>query len=249
MDIFQTRRYLLRVGMVVVTMGAAYLTTQKGALIAFALVGMASCTTSNLRRPLLALLLILGVVFDVGLPFYTNGLFMEQGKGGVFSATSFAGRITETWPKTLEWIDKHETFPLGVGMGGIGAAQQPFDNAAQHYPDNMFLLTYSYFGLPSLLFFGLFVYAAVRTARVDPKIAEPALAVAGFMLLYGIVVSIFEDQASSLYMSSALGVLLSAPLLRDRPGSSVPERWRHPQQPQARPATMALPRNNRSPLA
>ena len=247
--IFQMRHYLLRVGVILVNIGAVYLTTQKGALIGFVLVSLAACAPSKLRRSLLALLVIVGVVLEIGLPLYTNGLFMEQGHGGVFSGASFASRIVDTWPKSLEWIGKHETFPLGIGMGSIGAAQQPFDNAAQHYPDNTFLFAYSYFGVPSFLFFGLFVYAALKSARIDPKIAQPGLAVAACMLLYGIVVSIFEDQASALYAASGLGVLLSAQLLPNRSAASASDAWqRQPRQPQER-QPIALAPNNNTPLA
>ena len=48
---FQFRHTLFRIGMTVVTAGAVYLTTQKGAVIGFVLVSLAACTPRNMRRP------------------------------------------------------------------------------------------------------------------------------------------------------------------------------------------------------
>ena len=89
---------------------------------------------------------------------------------------------------------------------------------AQHYPDNIFLLLYAFFGMFSLLLFGWIGYAAIRSINIDPEVAAPALAVLAFNLLYGIVVTVLEDQAGALLLGSSVGVLLYASrVLRTRP--------------------------------
>ena len=207
---FLVRSYLVRLAMLLATLGAIYLTTQKGALIGFTLVAAAILAPAKWRLPSLRLLTLLAVILDIGLPLWTNGTFVEQGSGGVFSMASFAMRIVDQWPRTLDWIDKWQLFPFGVGLGGVGGAMQFLGNVEPLYADNVFLLLYSFFGIPSLALFGWVVYGTVRSLSLDPEIAAPALAMLAFGLLYGVVVSLVEDPAAALFTMSGLGLLLHA---------------------------------------
>lgn len=214
--VFQFRSYVVRAAFLMVSIGCIYLTTQKGALIGMVLVSGILLLPVTLRLASLRICAAVAAILVVALPFLTSGLVMAEGRGGVFSASSFAMRINDTWPNSLKWISTAQIFPFGVGVGGIGAGQQLAGSIVQHYPDNMFLLLYAYFGLPSLLMFGLILYAIARSFTIDPEVAMPALAVLTFNLLYGIVVTVMEDQVSALFIGSAIGVLLYASRLPHR---------------------------------
>jgi hypothetical protein len=200
----------MRMWILATTIGGVYLTTQKGALFSLLLVSTVVCGPTKLRILLLRLLVIAGAVLVIAVPICTNGLVIAQGHGGVFSIASLAERIDDTWPKSLQWILAHQIFPFGTGIGGIGQSQALLGNISQHYPDNMFLLLYAFFGVPCFSFFGWTVFAAIRSISIDPEVAGPALAIVAFELLYGIVVSVVEDQAGPLFIGAALGVLLCA---------------------------------------
>ena len=171
--------------------------------------------------PVLGLLVLGAVALEIALPLATSGLHLAQGHGGVFSFSSFAQRIDDTWPNSLGWIADHQLFPFGVGIGGIGRSQALLGSIAEHYPDNLFLLLYAFFGLPCLILLGWVAHAAIRAAAIDPALAEPALAILAFNLLYGSVVSIVEDQVGALFLGSALGILLWAPRMAGRPAALV----------------------------
>jgi hypothetical protein len=214
---WRLRSYLLRIAVLIATLVGIYLTTQKGAIIALFLVMAAMAAPQKIRLPMLRLLTVFSVLMVVGLPVFTNGLTLEQGHGGVFSVTSFAERIDDTWPKGFDWIHRYEVFPFGIGVGGIGASLIVLAIQAEHLPDNMFILLYAFFGVPCFLFFGSIVYGVIRSVRLPPEIAGPALSVLSFNLLYGTVVTLVEDQVGAFFLGSALGVLVyAAPMVQRR---------------------------------
>jgi hypothetical protein len=216
-SIFQFRSYFIRSAMLALTLGCVYLTTQKGALIGIFLVSLILIAPSSFRLAGLRVAALGAVLLDIGLPFFTNGLIMTQGHG-VFSGASFAQRIMDTWPKSLIWISNNQIFPFGTGVGGIGQSQALVGNLAQHYPDNMFLLLYAFFGIPCFLLFGWIVYAIIRSITIDPAVAGPALAVLAFNLFYGAVVTVVEDQVGALCLGASIGILLNASRIPDRIG-------------------------------
>ena len=236
-SVFLIRPYIIRLAILAATIGSIYLTTQKGALIGFTLVSAAILGPPKWRLPSLRILTLLAVILDIGLPLGTNGMFVAQGNGGVFSGASFALRIVDAWPKTLEWIDRWQLFPLGVGLGGAGLGLQFLGNIEPLYTDNVFLLLYSFFGIPSLALFGWVIYGVVRSLSLDPEIAAPGLAILAFGLLYGVVVSLVEDPACALFTLAGLGLLLQARRVPDlQPKSDMlrrrEQRFRYRQPPQ-----------------
>ena len=208
--LFQYRSYLVRLAILVVTLAGVYLTTAKGAVVGFALVTLALVGPAYLRVPALRVLVIAAVLLVIGLPLLTNGLVLPEGSGGVFSGASFAMRVDATWPGSLKWISLNQIFPLGNGLGGIGQAQALLGSAAEHWPDNMFLLLYAFFGIPAFLLFGWILYAVLRSYSIDPAVAAPALAILAFELFDGSIVSVVEDQCGALFIGAAMGVLLYA---------------------------------------
>jgi hypothetical protein len=197
---------VVRFLLLAVTAGAVTLTTQKGALIAIAVVGTILCLPVWRCYPLLRAACIAAAVLDVAVPALTAGLLVP-GDGGVFSFASFALRISNTWPDAWRWIQNNEIFPFGVGLGGIGGAQRFYAQNFFNPSDNFAIFLYANFGIFGLGYLG---WACLVSRGLPGRLqspAVPALAVLTFNFLYGIALSMLEDQISAMFIGAAAGAL------------------------------------------
>ncbi len=203
----RTQRFLLRMLVLVTTMGGVFLTTQKGSVIAIVAVGfLLLFTPRRARYPLLAIAAAAFAVLDVLLPIATSGLPMAA-QGGVFSLDSFALRMDWIWPDAWRWIAQNQIFPFGVGLGGIGGAQRFYTAAFFNPCDNLFLFMYGNFGLIGLVYLAWPVVQAFRLPRFCREEALPAVALLAFLLGYGAVLSLMEDQMCALFLGASAGML------------------------------------------
>jgi hypothetical protein len=86
------RNWLLRFSMLAIAAGAVFLTTQKGAIVAFAPIAAILCLPGAFRLPLLRLSCLGFMTLAIALPLLTNGLHLDHGTG-VFSTESIFLRI------------------------------------------------------------------------------------------------------------------------------------------------------------
>jgi hypothetical protein len=200
------RSVVLRFLMLTITVGAVFLTTQKGSVIAIAAVTFILCAPRWSWYGLLCLACVMFAMLDVALPVLSAGLLMTQG-AGVFSFASFAMRITLTWPEAWQWIANHNVFPFGVGLGGIGGAQRFYAADFFNPSDNLFVYLYANFGVLSLAYLGWFAALGPRVPPIARTEAFQALAVLAFILGYGAALSILEDQMAALFIAAAAGML------------------------------------------
>jgi predicted membrane channel-forming protein YqfA (hemolysin III family) len=199
-------RYLPRLFVLAVSGAAIFFTTQKGAFAAIVAV-MAVFACPDWSRYRLMLWLCLGwVAVDIALPLFTADLRMAE-NGGVFSLSSFAMRITGTWPEAWRWIGNNDVFPFGVGLGGIGGAQRFYAQNFFNPSDNLFIFLYANFGVLSLFYLAWMVWQAVDQPFDLRQIAIAPLAILAFNLGYGAALSMLEDQVSALYFGAAVGML------------------------------------------
>ena len=201
-----TRSLALRSIVAVGSIGAVFLTTQKGSLLAFVPVCLLVWwpwpgRTAVLRAGCAAFLLLM-----LGLPYLTSGLFMPQGSG-VFSLSSFAMRIVDVWPDALGWIGRRELWVFGVGLGGISGGQRIYAPDQFNPADNMGLLLYAYFGVFALAYLAFVMVLVFRRTVGPEERTVPALAIIMFQFGYGAVLSIIEDQSASLFLGAAVGLL------------------------------------------
>src|SRR5205814_10062196 len=110
------RHWLLRGFVMGVSLGAVALTTQKGAIIAFAPIGAVLCLPPAYRLKLLRLGCLAFIVATASLPFLVMSLHMSHG-AGVFSNMSMYLRVAFTWPDAWQWITRHSMMMFGVGLG------------------------------------------------------------------------------------------------------------------------------------
>lgn len=203
------RSFVIRAVLLALTVGAVILTTQKGSVVALAAVACVLCLPKWSRYRLLCLACMMFALLDVTLPLVTAGLLMPQA-GGVFSFSSFAMRITLTWPDAWNWIANHEVFPFGVGLGGIGGAQRFYAADFFNPSDNLFVYLYANFGLLGLVYLAWVTALGPRLPRAVREEAIPALAVLAFLLGYGAALSMLEDQIAGLFLGAAAGMLWHA---------------------------------------
>jgi len=196
-----------RIAMAFIGVVAVGLTTQKGSILAFTAIAAVLCLPGAFRARLLRLLLVAFVVLAVALPILTFGLHIDHGNG-VFSTESLSLRIEYTWPEAWAWIQHHQLFPFGVGLGGISGPQRIY--APDHFnpADNIFVLMYAYFGVLAFAYIAWMTWLGLR--RTSPEADErltPAIAILAFVFGYGAVLSVLEDQSAALFLGAALGGL------------------------------------------
>ena len=202
----RVRSWLIRAAILAVTAAAVVFTTQKGALVAIAVVGMILCAPAWSRYSLLCATCLVFALTDLALPLVTGGLLVAD-NGGVFSLSSFTLRIVRTWPDAWEWILHHEVFPLGVGLGGIGGAQRFYAANFFNPSDNLFLFLYANFGLMGIVYLAWASSIGLGLPRENRAAGIAPLAVLAFNLAYGAALSMLEDQVSALFIGAATGML------------------------------------------
>ncbi len=181
-------------------------TTQKGAILAYVLAVLALLLSHRkLTMPLKAAVVIATFVM-VFAPTVLVHYTMPR-DNGVFSFESFYERIGQMWPDAWSWIGRFPPYVMGVGLGGIGGAQRFFAPDYFNAADNLFVYLFASFGVASLAYLGAVVLIAlnaqIRAFRRDGVV----LASLVFLLMYGFVISLVEDQIAALWLGAALGWL------------------------------------------
>jgi len=216
--------WLLRAAIAVASLGAVALTTQKGSLFAFAPIAAALYLPAAGRRRLLQICCLVFLIAGIATPFLAMSLHFEHGSG-VFSTESLYLRVTDTWPDAWHWIARHQMLIFGVGLGGIGGAQRVYAIDSFNPADNLFILAYGYFGVFGLFYLSLVCGLAWRRVTGSVERTTTATAIIAFVLGYGVVLSVIEDQAAALFLGAALGVLFR----ETRPADAVPRMVANPQ--------------------
>jgi hypothetical protein len=202
----RVRHWLLRVLLAVVSLGAVVLTTQKGAIVAFAPIAAILCLPPTKRLGLLRASCLVFMVLAIALPLLTANLHMDHGSG-VFSTESIYLRIVYTWPQAWDWIMRHQMLLFGVGLGGIGGPQRLYAPDSFNPADNVFILMYAYFGVFAIFYLSAVAALILRPVTGSTERAVTATAILAFAFGYGAVLSMLEDQSAPLFIGTALGVL------------------------------------------
>lgn len=186
------------------TLPLVYWTTQKGSIVAYALTWLIVTVFRSRSTIPLRVAFVLFLLSCALLPVVLPGYHMETTSAGGFSSMSFNMRVDSMWPRAWQWIDRHEMFPFGVGLGGIGGGQQLFARNHMNAADNLFVFLYAYFGVMALVYLGMVLWSYLRTSAIDMSNRQ-ALSVLLFIIIYGCVLSMMEDQMTSLFTGAAIG--------------------------------------------
>lgn len=229
----QCRSVWLRAVISIGTIGALYCTTQKGSLLAFIVVTGALWVGSRMSVVALRGAFLVFMLLMVLLPIVLVGYHMPDEGGGVFSSESFFMRVEGMWPAAWKWIEQHELFPFGVGLGGIGGAQQMYSREHMNAADNLFVFMYAYFGLMALVYLALMLCAYFAVPRSCSPSDRNALAMLLQIVTYGIAISILDDGAGAFFLGVALSWIAyerkrppDAGITRPTPKAERLPRWR-----------------------
>lgn len=200
------RNWRLRLLVAATSCIAVFLTTQKGSIVAIIPVAAILCLSPSRRPALLRFCCVVFMTACVALPLVTLGLYFAHGTG-VFSTESIFLRVSYTWPDAWQWILHHQMLVFGVGLGGIGGPQRLYAINSFNPADNFFILMYAYFGAFAVVYLFFVCALALRPVVGSKERATAALAVLAFLLGYGIVLSLVEDQIAALFLGAAIGAL------------------------------------------
>jgi hypothetical protein len=198
--------FLLRIFVLGATEGAIYMTTQKGAVIVFALVALVLCLPRVMWYKTLNALCLGMVALAILLPLGTQGLLIAT-DGGNLSLASLGMRIQLTWPQAFRWIANNEVFPFGTGLGGIGGAQRLFAADSMNPADNIFVFMYGNFGILSVAYLLWAACSGLWLPRYLRNRAHVPLSLIAQTIGYGSVLSILEGQVAMLVTGAAVGSL------------------------------------------
>lgn len=205
--LYNTRHAVLRLVIAVMTLMVIYWTTQKGSLLAFVILMGVLGVFGKAQISALRVAFFFGVVLAIALPLILPHFEMPHTDAGVFSMTSFYLRVEFMWPSAWEWIASNEAFPLGVGLGGIAGAQRLYDPFRIDYADNIYIFMYANFGVMTYIYLGWIIVKTIQLPNNASRSAAHAMATLVFLMIYGCVLTLLEDQMASLFMGAAIAWL------------------------------------------
>lgn len=201
--VFHTKNYILRAAILIITIYILYLTTMKGSLLSYMILsclilGSFAVNFITSARIWMYVAMVLMIVFPVVLP----GYHMPDAEGQ-FSLGSFNLRIENMWPEGWDWVNEKGTFPFGVGLGGISGAQRIYAPTQINSADNMFLFMYAFFGVMTFAYLGWLAFTMTRVRKKTADIhLQLSVAILTFLVAYGIVLSMLEDQMANMFMGA-----------------------------------------------
>lgn len=206
------KNYWLRLCVMFIGAAGIYLTTSKGLVLAYtgvasiALLPMGSSLRSLAGKSLATVFFLVGLlapliswVVNPGFGFFRSSPFL---------LSSFADRIANTWPATLNNFKHWYNWLIGEGLGGVGLPSL-FSGRTADYTvvDNLHLFLMGNFGLIGSTLFVLFYIRIFKHAQNRRGVSNAAFTVAVMGLGYGIVTNIADDAFSPIAMGLAWGLL------------------------------------------
>jgi hypothetical protein len=198
-----SRSILLRLIAAIGGLALIYITTSKGCVVAFGLVILACLLPMKrsqlLNKAMLATVFAAMTLLPIVLPNYTmpsSPAFLR----------SFYDRVERVWPDTWHNIDQH-SWIFGSAMGNVGVGQQYLKFEDVNTGDNLFVLSYGYFGVFCILYLGWPFLAALRRQAPVDALGRYAIVTLIYVFAYGIVVNIIEGPVAAFMLGSAVQAL------------------------------------------
>ncbi len=201
--IFNTPKYWRRLAIMALTTVMLYWTTQKSSILAFSFTCGLLVIAYKRPVPLLKVGISAAFIMMIALPVILPQFNMPHERG-VFSMGSFYMRVEEIWPKAWLWIERHDVFPFGVGLGGIGGAMRFYAPRSVNYADNMYIFIYAYFGLLGFVYMGWVWWKTMLVSGKAGPDMVMALSMISFLVFYGGAMTMIEDQMASLFLGAAV---------------------------------------------
>ena len=181
-------------------------TTQKGAILGYAVAVVALALSNRKFTTPLKAAIVAATCLLVFAPTVLIHFTMPR-DNGVFSFESLFERIEWMWPDAWTWIGRFPPYVMGIGLGGIGGSQRFFAPADFNPADNLFIYLFANFGVASLAYLAAIVMVALNAQIREFRRDSVVLASLVFLLMYGLVISLVEDQIAALWLGATLGWL------------------------------------------
>lgn len=201
--LFRARTLLLRLAIAAATIATLYWTTQKGALLSFTVMAMLLMASGAYFSRNLRLMFIFMTTLVILCPLVLPGYVMPHASGQ-FSMMSFYDRIENMWPEAWVWINKHEIFPFGVGLGGISGAQRLYALEEMNAADNLFIFMYANFGIMTFLYLGWLMKIMIMVRSSTSWSGQTAAAIVCYIMSYGVFLSLIEDSMTLMIVGAAV---------------------------------------------
>lgn len=210
---FPARIFILALGA-----PAIYLTTSKGMLLSYLVVGLLALSTKESGRariPLAKTLIIIFAITAAAAPILSaliapNPILIRTVPSQL---SSFMDRASVTWPMAVSYMSSWYNLLLGMGLGGAGGSLKYGPEYLKYNPiDNLFLYLFVNFGLAGSVYYIIItsrlIKATTSTFNTSAGIAGIAIAI----YCYGITAHLFEDA----FVSIILGILIGWPKKQDQ---------------------------------
>lgn len=194
---------------------AIYLTTSKGALLSFLVVGIWCFVKKGQIRAKsgLALLwttVILCTAAPLAAAFFKPEPSLIRAVPRFLS--SFADRAAQTWPTAFDHISGIHLALLGQGIGGAGSPLKFGHEYVNFNPiDNLFLYLYLTFGMFGIIYY---IFSAIQISKIAREADDFSLglfAIGIHIFCYGITAHQIEDAFESIWIGMLVAYI---PLLK-----------------------------------
>lgn len=190
-------------------MVAIYMTTSKGLLIAYTSAAFIALLSHNSPLQKFAAKTITAAYFVLGLIAPFVSWFLDYSANSIRQSprllSSFADRVSQSWPDTLRNFQSWYQWVVGQGLGEVGISKELV--STKHVPptDNMHLYMFCNFGLLGFALFSLFCFSVL--ASINRRGVTPAFAAIHVALGYGVVANIVDDAFTPIVLLLAWGIL------------------------------------------
>ncbi|TLV21530.1 hypothetical protein FE839_05715 [Klebsiella indica] len=201
----------------IVTLLFLLLTTAKGPIFAFLIMGVVTAI-SNGKRYLIKYFYLPPLIIGIGLPLLSYiywGMFVYSGHTSgswLFTAETIFARMTVTWPLALDFIINKGSYLFGIGMGGIGSPLGYFYNGSDYdvsefsFADSFYVYTFAVFGLLGIISVILLVNRAKNMVWGNADSIFSSLLILE-LLYFGIVDAPYERDFFICFIGIALANL------------------------------------------
>lgn len=223
-----TNKRILKFFYFMVTIMFLMLTTSKGPIFSFIIMGLATAI-SNRKSYLLKHFYMPPLIIGISLPLVSYiywGIFVYSGHSSgswIFTAETIYARMTVTWPLALDFIVNKGNSIFGIGMGGIGSPLGSFydgndyDVSEFSFADSFYVYSFALFGIFGLGVIFLIVNRAKKIQWNNLKSVFSCLLIME-LLYFGIVDAPYERDFFICFIGISLVTIYKAKIVRNNVG-------------------------------
>jgi hypothetical protein len=207
------RSYAAGLAIWVISGAAMYFTLSRSALVALVVaVGLHFLTvalksTQRLAKVAVALLALTVIALPFASEAYFRNRVVTTEQAGVASTSSFEERAVKTWPDGMAVLQRDGHWATGRGIGGIGVAQQVFENEIFSPGDNAFVYLWVALGAAGVAFLLYIGLQALRAVVPLTRKRRAGIVLVGAFLSVGLTLNGIEAAIASLFLGVGLSWL------------------------------------------